>query len=98
TRPARLRPTGPDDEATPPGHARASSVTPARAAGRVDGAGHLPGHAAGRGAQGLRALIAQYHPDKVAHLAPEFHELAERRTREILDAWEAIERAWSGEG
>ena len=45
----------------------------------------------------FRALIAQYHPDKVAHLAPEFHALAERRTREILDAWEAVERALSGE-
>ena len=40
----------------------------------------------------FRALIAQYHPDKVAHLAPEFHALAERKTREILDAWEAVER------
>ncbi|WP_233611882.1 DnaJ domain-containing protein [Corallococcus sp. AB045] len=40
----------------------------------------------------FRTLIAQYHPDKVAHLAPEFHALAERRTREILDAWEALER------
>ncbi|NBD10476.1 J domain-containing protein [Corallococcus silvisoli] len=40
----------------------------------------------------FRVLIAQYHPDKVAHLAPEFHVLAERRTREILDAWEALER------
>ena len=39
----------------------------------------------------FRALIAQYHPDKVAHLAPEFHALAERRTREILEAWEALE-------
>ncbi|RKI49424.1 J domain-containing protein [Corallococcus sp. AB004] len=40
----------------------------------------------------FRTLIAQYHPDKVAHLAPEFHALAERKTREILDAWEALER------
>ncbi|RKH50019.1 J domain-containing protein [Corallococcus llansteffanensis] len=40
----------------------------------------------------FRALIAQYHPDKVAHLAPEFHALAERRTRELLDAWEALEK------
>jgi hypothetical protein len=43
----------------------------------------------------FRALITQYHPDKVAHLAPEFHALAERRTREILDAWEAVEKALS---
>jgi hypothetical protein len=34
----------------------------------------------------------------VAHLAPEFHSLAERRTREILDAWEAVERALTSEG
>ncbi len=38
----------------------------------------------------FRALIAQYHPDKVAHLAPEFQELAERRTRQLLQAWEAL--------
>lgn len=44
----------------------------------------------------FRALITQYHPDKVAHLAPEFHELAERRTREILDAWDTVERTLSG--
>lgn|GEM_PF-1100849 len=39
----------------------------------------------------FRALIAGYHPDKVSHLAPEFQELAERRTREILAAWEEVE-------
>jgi DnaJ-domain-containing protein 1 len=40
----------------------------------------------------FRALIAQYHPDKVSHLAPEFRELADRRTREILAAWELVEK------
>ena len=39
----------------------------------------------------FRALISQYHPDKVSHLAPEFRELAERRTRLILEAWEKVE-------
>lgn len=39
----------------------------------------------------FRTLISGYHPDKVAHLAPEFRELAERRTREILEAWEEVE-------
>ena len=38
-----------------------------------------------------RALVAQYHPDKVSHLAPEFRELADRRTRQILEAWRRIE-------
>lgn len=41
----------------------------------------------------FRRLITQYHPDKVAHLAPEFRELAERRTRELLEAWQRIEEA-----
>jgi DnaJ-domain-containing protein 1 len=41
----------------------------------------------------FRALVAQYHPDKVAHLAPEFRQLAEERTRQILDAWEEVSRA-----
>lgn len=40
----------------------------------------------------FRALVSQYHPDKVAHLAPEFRELAEERTRQIMAAWEAISR------
>jgi preprotein translocase subunit Sec63 len=38
------------------------------------------------------ALVAKYHPDKVAHLAEEFQELAERRTREINGAFAEIER------
>jgi DnaJ-domain-containing protein 1 len=43
----------------------------------------------------FRALVTQYHPDKVAHLAPEFQELAERKTRELLEAWEQVEKALS---
>jgi hypothetical protein len=37
-----------------------------------------------------RNLARQNHPDKVAHLAPEFHELAERRMREINAAFDQI--------
>lgn len=32
-------------------------------------------------------LVKQYHPDKVAHLAPEFRALAEERTKEINAAY-----------
>lgn len=39
----------------------------------------------------FHALIAQYHPDKVSHLALEFRELAEKRTRALLEAWQRIE-------
>jgi hypothetical protein len=38
------------------------------------------------------ALIQQYHPDKVSHLAPEFRKIAEERTREINEAYRLIEK------
>jgi hypothetical protein len=34
-----------------------------------------------------RRLANQYHPDKVAHLGPEFQELAARRFKEIQQAY-----------
>ena len=40
--------------------------------------------------QAYRALIAQYHPDKVAHLGPELRETAHRKTLEIQRAYEAL--------
>ncbi|HEY3444994.1 MAG TPA: J domain-containing protein [Myxococcales bacterium] len=43
-----------------------------------------------------RALITQYHPDKVAHLAPEFKKLAEERTREINIAYTVLEKELVG--
>jgi DnaJ like chaperone protein len=36
-----------------------------------------------------RRLIAQYHPDKVATLAPEFRALAEEKSKELNAAYEA---------
>ena len=40
--------------------------------------------------QAYRALIAQYHPDKVAHLGPDLRETAHRKTLEIQRAYEAL--------
>ena len=40
----------------------------------------------------FRRLVHQYHPDKVANLAPEFRELAERRMKEINAAYEQLRR------
>lgn len=37
-----------------------------------------------------RRLAQMYHPDKVAGLAPEFHEIAERRMREINAAYRLL--------
>ncbi|MCP3136191.1 J domain-containing protein [Pyxidicoccus xibeiensis] len=90
-----------DDEATPPRGTRVPPPAPppvpvARDAWTVLGLSRDAPLDEARKA--FRALITQYHPDKVAHLAPEFHELAERRTRELLAAWEEVERALSGGG
>jgi hypothetical protein len=47
--------------------------------------------------QAFRALVVQYHPDKVAHLAPEFQELADEKTRLLTAAYQAIRRLLDGE-
>lgn len=57
--------------------------------------GIAPGTSKDEARRAFRTLVAQYHPDKVAHLAPEFQELAERKTREILEAWDQLEKSLS---
>ena len=44
-------------------------------------------------AAAYRRLVLQYHPDKVASMAPEFRELAERRMKEINAAYEQLKRS-----
>lgn len=39
-----------------------------------------------------RRRMSEYHPDKVAHAAPEIQELAERRARDINAAYEEIRK------
>ncbi|QQR45155.1 J domain-containing protein [Myxococcus xanthus] len=87
--------TGWDDEATPPRGTRVPPPAPPRKDPWTV-LGIAPGTPLDEARKAFRALVVQYHPDKVAHLAPEFHALAELRTREILDAWEEVERALSG--
>jgi DnaJ-domain-containing protein 1 len=35
-----------------------------------------------------RSQLAKYHPDKVTHLGDEFYDLASRRTKEIIEAYQ----------
>jgi preprotein translocase subunit Sec63 len=35
-----------------------------------------------------KELLSKYHPDKVQHLGIEFQEMAERKTRAIMEAYE----------
>ena len=37
-----------------------------------------------------RQMAKQYHPDRVAHLGPEFHDLAEERMKEINAAYDKL--------
>lgn len=50
-----------------------------------------PGSSREEAKKAFRTLVALYHPDKVAHLAPELQQLAERRTRELLAAWAELD-------
>jgi DnaJ-domain-containing protein 1 len=92
----------PVSEPTPPRGSRASSYSdaeeepPAPPPPEQKDAwtvlGIAPGTPKDEARRAFRALVTQYHPDKVAHLAPEFQELAERKTRELLEAWERLEQ------
>ena len=41
-----------------------------------------------------RELISKYHPDKVQHLGKEFQELAEAKTKEILQAYQYFQKKY----
>ena len=79
-----------DDEAPPP----ATADETARDAFAV--LGISPDATLAEAKKAWRALIVQYHPDKVAHLAPEFKALADAKTREIMAAWTEVQAALSG--
>lgn len=42
-----------------------------------------------------RRLVGQYHPDKVAGLGSELRRLAESKTRELIRAYESLEKSLS---
>lgn len=42
----------------------------------------------------FRERAKEYHPDKVAHMAPEFREVGERKMKEINEAYDRIRKSW----
>ncbi len=52
--------------------------------------GLQPGASFEEASAAYKNMAAQSHPDKVAHMAPEFRELAERKMRELNAAFEQI--------
>jgi hypothetical protein len=75
-----------DDEETVAGPPPVSAIDPWALLGIPRGSSYEEAKKA------YRALILQYHPDKVAHLAPEFRTLAEARTRDINEAFRVLEQ------
>jgi hypothetical protein len=55
--------------------------------------GLQPGASLDNISDAYRRLAQMYHPDKVVGLAPEFHEIAERRMKEINAAYQVLRRA-----
>jgi hypothetical protein len=51
-----------------------------------------PGAPLNKITEAYRNLAQMYHPDKVAGLAPEFHDIAEQRMKEINAAYELLKR------
>jgi len=54
--------------------------------------GISPGASAEEITAAYRKLAQMYHPDKVANLAPEYKEIAERRMKEINEAYERLRK------
>ena len=42
-----------------------------------------------------KELLAKYHPDKVQHLGIEFQEMAEKKTRAIMEAYEFFRKKYN---
>ncbi len=81
----------------PNGHSEAPPPKPAPTAG-LAAAFSLLGLKTGApledASAAYKSLAAQSHPDKVAHMAPEFRELAERKMRELNAAYEQIRESY----
>ena len=41
-----------------------------------------------------KELLTKYHPDKVQHLGAEFQEMAERKTKAIMEAYEFFQKKY----
>ena len=54
--------------------------------------GVLPGASQEEITGAYRQMAKQYHPDRVAHLGPEFQELAEERMKESNQAYQELRR------
>jgi hypothetical protein len=86
---AQLRPDEPRfDEEGRPDEGREASLVPAADAAWFDVLGVSSSASLEQVKQAYRLLVKQNHPDRVHGMSPQFHELAERETRKLNDAYE----------
>ncbi len=60
--------------------------------------GIRPGSTKGEIRKAYLSLMTIYHPDKVAHLAPEYHEISQAKSRAINEAYRQLKAEGWGEG
>ena len=94
----RRAPERPEKKKAPPRPSRGETAArtiedevPVYSANPWEILGIEPGSSLADAKKAWKSLMTLYHPDKVAHLAPEFKDLAEEKTRQIMTAWEQVQ-------
>jgi DnaJ-domain-containing protein 1 len=86
---AQLQPDEPRlDGEERPDQGHEASLVPAQDAAWFDVLGVSPSASLEQVKQAYRLLVKQNHPDRVHGMSPQFHELAERETRKLNEAYE----------
>ena len=57
--------------------------------------GILPGDSPSVIRKKYKELLSKYHPDKVQHLGVEFQEMAEKKTKAIMEAYEFFRKKYN---
>lgn len=91
--PARARPRSSPPATRPKSHVPAGKPSPSPLAQAYATLGLTSAASADQVRAAFREKAKEYHPDRVAHMAPEFREIAERKMKEINEAYDRIRKA-----
>jgi hypothetical protein len=87
---------GPQGEERPSGKAKAGRMMPGEVKAALNVLGLTEFATLAEAKLAYRNTVKQYHPDKVAHLGPELRDVAERKTKEIVAAYDEIKKFFEG--